>query len=274
MDILKATYFDGYLEHGGSTKPWKVFLHQKDNTEAPYVVKLFSQRNIDQQHAVAKEVYGNILAKQFSLPVPDIALVDFDAWFITTCLEPSERNILNIKHEGLKFASKLAESMFIVAPHLYKNFLREYDVANVYAFDTLIGNIDRGGARNKPNLIVDDEAFLLIDHEQIFTFADTFTKDAYKTLIAKFENNISSYLFQRHLLYPILKNFRNIDKRHIFDEFGEYLAKMQTSDLEDHMKSLLTLEVSTGNWTLILEYLYKIKSNHNKFCDILLSTIA
>jgi hypothetical protein len=272
LNILRPTKFDGFLERGGSTKPWKVFLLEPNGEEVPYVVKTFTPSNIQQQHAVAKEVYGNILAQQFSLPVPEFALVDFDASFIETALDDHARKVLQTKDSGLKFASKLANSMSIVAPVIYSKFLKGYELANVFAFDFLVYNLDRGGLRNKPNLIIDDENFLLIDHEQIFPFADN-VAGLYNQIIEAFKINRTHYRFRDHLLYPFLQNMRASQKKHLFDEFEEYLTKMEIKPLENAIDELNQFSVSTGEYDRIINYLYLIKQNPSKFCNILFDAI-
>ena len=272
MNLLRPVRFAGYIEDGGSTKPWIVLLSGQEENSEPYVVKLFTPRNIEQQHAVAKEVYGNVLAKEFSLPTPDFALVNFDTTFVTL-LGDEQKKILRAKDAGIKYASRLAESMSIVSPILYRNYLKEYEIANVFAFDNLIFNLDRGGMRDKPNLLVDDEDFLLIDHEQIFPFADN-TPEYYEQIMARFDNGELMYPYSRHLFYQILKELRTRDKNHLFDEFEEYLRKLKLDFLVLKINELVKYGVSVGHYQRIIDYLCKLSQNPHKFCNILLSYIT
>lgn len=173
---------------------------------------------------------ANVLAQEFGLPVPEMCLVKFTPEFIDFALENEERKFLAKKDPGLKFASKLEDRLSIVAPSLYSKYLKEYDIANVFAFDCLIYNLDRGGHRNKPNLLVDDENFILIDHEQIFPFADN-SEAYFKSVLDSFNQDKTLYPFQKHLLFPYLKNFRTQNKKHLFDEFAEYLTRFNDEKL-------------------------------------------
>ena len=272
MNILRPIRFVGYLEEGGSTKPWVVLLSGADENPEPYVVKLFTPKHIEQQHAVAKEIYGNILAREFSLPTPDYVLVDFDSAFINSILEEEQRKILRKKDHGLKYASRLAESMSIVSPILYKKYLKEYEIANIFAFDCLIYNLDRGGMRDKPNLLVDDENFLLIDHEQVFPFADN-TSQFYEQIVQRFENGELMYPYSRHLFYQMLRDLRSKDKVHLFNEFEEYLKKLKLGTLLLTINDLKKHDVSLGHYQRIIDYLRIFSQNAHKFCNILLSYI-
>lgn len=273
MNVLKPVEFHGYIEQGGSTKPWKVSLLQNDGVTAPYVLKVFTRNNIIQYQAVAKEVYGNILAKELGLPVPDMALVHLNVDFINFALSPIEQKELEKKDTGLKFACRLANNMSTFSSVLNKKYLKDHDISNIFAFDALIFNTDRGGFRDKPNLLVDDESFLLIDHELIFHFANTTKSQSYNKILNDFNNGKLGYQFAKHLFYPFLKDSKPNIKKHLFDEFGEYLSKMQTDTLENAIHDLNRLGVPTGQSNLILDYLHLIKKNHNKFCDILLASI-
>ena len=261
------------MTSGGSTKPWIVKLQGNDGSVDQYVVKLFSPQNIEQQHAVAKEVYGSILAREFSLPTPDFALVDFDSDFIDSALQDEQRATLKRKAPGYKFASRLADSMSIVSPQLYKKYLKEYDISNVYAFDLLICNLDRGGLREKPNLLVDDENFLLIDHEQVFPFADN-EIGFYENILAKFNNDELSIPYQRHLFFPLLKSLQSKRKTHLFDEFEEYLRRINLTDFVLAINELEDLQISVGHYERIIEYLRRLSQDAHKFCNILLSSIS
>jgi hypothetical protein len=63
LDKLIPTRYDGQVELGGSTKPWKVFAiidsNIQDNIEQPYVVKLFNQATLEQYPGIAKEFICN-----------------------------------------------------------------------------------------------------------------------------------------------------------------------------------------------------------------------
>lgn len=273
IKILHPSRYDGNLDKGGSTKPWKVFL-MDNNNEKPYVVKLFTPRQIQQQHAVAKEVYGNVLATSFGLPVPEFALVDFDDFFVKNLLDESAQTVLESKDTGLKFASVLLENMTIVSSYTDSKHLLEYDIAKVFAFDCLIQNLDRGGLRNKPNLLIDDDEFLLIDHEQCFPFADNEDWTSLEKIKSKIEDKELTYNFRKHLFYPLLSSMNSKKKLHLFDEFEELLRNLNINNISLIINKLESLNVSTGQKDIIIDYLSCLKNNSNKFREALIRSIA
>lgn len=214
MKIYPAISFRDTLEKGGSTQPWVVDLLTDEGIPTAFVVKMFNSKQVRQQNAIAKEVYGNILARALGLPVPDYALAKFTPDFLAT-LSDKEKERNNSCHQGLRFASKYFEGYTTFGDNLLNSKIQDYDLASVYAFDNLIWNIDRGGYRDKPNLIINDEDCLLIDHELIFPFADDPDEPNYR-VIDDFKANIWSYRYEKHLFYPYLKSMRSTQKRNRF----------------------------------------------------------
>ncbi len=191
MRILKPIRFSGVITKGGSTRPWKVILVE-DGKEIAYVVKLFTPQTIEQQHATGKEAFGNFLGRELGLHVPDSALVKFTKPFVEFVLDTEQREQLSHYDTGLKFASKLQDSMAIYTSSLHRKFLKEWDFANIYAFDCLCYNSDRGRRSDKSNILVEDNNFLLIDHEQTFPFIDNIDGH-YRKILQDFERGYLDY---------------------------------------------------------------------------------
>jgi len=271
LQIYEAINFDKIIESGGSTYPWLVVVIDSDMKPCKYVVKLFTERQMNQQNPIAKEIFGNILARELGLSVPEFALVNFGDSFCQT-LESENINILNNKHRGLKFGCEYIDSAAIVNINNQKVFWKSYDIGSIFAFDNLIGNIDRGGARNKPNLLIKNEDFILIDHEQIFTFADdeNFYND---TIITDFRKGIWRYNAQQHLFFSILRSLKNEEKENIFDTFHEHLNYLDVNSLNSSVQFLSKNNLSVGNYSLIKDYLTEIKTNSGKFINLLKQSI-
>jgi hypothetical protein len=269
LKLLQPTHFNGYIESGGSTMPWKVLLLDEE-VQIEYIVKMFSEKATEQQHPVTKEVIGSLLATELGLFTPDIALVNFDEFFVDNVLDDKAREILTRKHSGLKFASRYQDGMSIFSPAKHKRHLRMYDLANIFAFDCLIYNIDRGRRPDKPNLLVEDDNYLLIDHEQCFPFIDN-EPAFYDLIMRKFGNSELDYLYQQHLLYPIIKSYNFKSRDGIFSEFEEYLTKLNVNKIRDTILDLHELNISTGQHDRLIDYLCYAKDNAHNFCRILLS---
>jgi hypothetical protein len=273
LDILFASKFHGLIEKGGSTKPWKVDLRSFDGKEETYIVKPFTRKVNQTQFATAKEFYGNTLAYQFDLPVPNCALADFGQDFVRLGLGKTDQKLLAEKDPGLKFASRCIEGAPIFSPLLHKNVLKDYDLARVFAFDCLSFNIDRGGFRNKPNLLIDDEGFFLIDHELTFPFIDN-SPNFYNKILTDFGNGTSMYQAQKHLFYPYLNAQRHKAKTESFGEFEEYLSKLNINPLIAVAKQLESLNIPTGDWHYMIDYLSTLKKQPAKFTNILVGLIS
>ncbi len=112
---------------------------------------------------MAKEILVSELSKSFSLSTPEFGIIKLDQAALSIVYEPSRIEILDT---GYKFCSKFAEPGYAIFSHIISSgYLRDYDVENLFAFDVIIHNIDRGGKRGKPNLLINDKDLLLIDHE-------------------------------------------------------------------------------------------------------------
>jgi hypothetical protein len=270
LKILKATRFDKILK-GGSTMPWVVFASD-GHTEEAYVVKLFTQKTIEQQNAVAKEVYGSYLAKTFGNSTPEIALIEFDNDFLST-LNPIQIQRLDRVHSGLKFASVYEPTMINYSNALHRKHLKEYDMGNIYALDCILYNVDRGRRTEKPNLLIDDERFLLIDHEQCLHFADG-QEGHFSKILSGYRNNEIDYPYQHHLFYGALKKMRKSQKLHLFEEFLEYLSRLNTTEFKVLAVGLINLNISVGDYLRIYDYLCFLKSNVSSVRKALLSSIS
>jgi hypothetical protein len=175
LEILLPVRFDGYMQSGGSTKPWKVMAIQQGEEipeERNMVVKLFTENNVLQGNSIAKEFICNTLASEFDFVIPSAFLIDLHQEDFLATLDEEVLANLNSKHKGLTFASTLIDASLINVSLKYNSF-DMHDRATLFAFDCLILNTDRGGHRNKPNLLLDDDGFILIDHELTLNFIDS-----------------------------------------------------------------------------------------------------
>lgn len=249
-----------------------MLLADEDGIEVPYVVKLFNHKDSIEQHPVFKEVVGSMLAREFSLQTPEIALADFSPGFITNVLEKEQQDILKQKSPELKFASRLLDSPVIYTPAIHKSYLKDYDFANLYAFDCLLYNIDRGRKPDKPNVFVHDSSFVLFDHELSLPFIDN-QDSFYLKILDDFSKDILNYSYQQHLCYPYLKAMRPKEKKGLFDEFEEHLRLLNLQELERATNDLLSLNISCGHYDRFLEYLYRFGKAAPAFCNLLLRTI-
>ena len=267
LPTVIATEFRGIVPKGGSTKPWIVEAVNPSGDTDLFVVKMFTSKQIQQQNAVAKEVFGNVLATAFDLPVPEFVFVRFDTLFLETL--PSEyRDIEQNSHRGLRFGSRFASGYAIWDNTLPAALLDLPMMASVYAFDNLLRNLDRGGFRKKPNLLIRDGSFLLIDHEQIFPFADD--PEHYNDApILDFRQGKWTYPYALHSFYPHLQSLPEVQKTKIFTIFAACLRRFDPYILEEWAQVLTENHQPVGNLELILDYLTVVKHSPEAFVYLL-----
>lgn len=273
LKIFNATRFIGVIERGGSTMPWKVYLQEEDGIARPYVVKVFRKTHIEQMQSTGKEIIGNLIANELGLYVPDMALANFDDNFINYVLDDQQRKRLMDSDEELKFACRLQDGMAVYSQALHKKYLKSWDFANVFAFDCLAHNLDRGKRHDKPNILVEDDNFLLIDHEQTFPFINYGNGNYYKEIMDKMNDNVLIYKYQQHVFYPILRDMRNHDKRQLFDEFELLLSSINIERVKRVIKEINQLNIFIGDNDIFIEYLCLLKKNPKLLTETLLSYI-
>ena len=274
MKYLLATRFDKKIDQGSSTKPWVVFAIERNDefiqSPQPYVVKLFSKKNVIQQPCIAKEFICNILAKEFDLITPDSGIINLHDKKFAKTLNRTNRNELFSKHQGLTFASKLHDG-FIVNPNIMVT--EDYEMmARIYSFDCLVLNLDRGGQRNKPNLMICGEDFMLIDHELTFSFIDYNNKDTLDIILDNLNKLNFLHQFKSHLFYKNLINYKG-DKENIFNTFIEYLKHININKINKVVEELRSNNISIKESHYLIEYLNAVKKDSEKFRLILIKSI-
>lgn len=268
--------FDGYMSAGGSTKPWRVIAitaEEANPEETPYVVKVFQEHHIQQGNSIAKEFICNVLAEQFDLSVPEAGLINLHDGPFLSLLGPSEQTFLRQRHQGPTFASKLLEAS-LVNPALRGYVFKSYDMATLFAFDCMIINTDRGGHRNKPNLLVDDDGFILIDHELTLGFIDGDNQQAHRQYLQLIEDNQWPPFYAKHLFYSELKSYRGPNKKNLFDTFENSLAGISLSRIEQSLDELRKNGIAIGRGEQIIDYLRTLKQQPDKFKNLLLGLIS
>lgn len=268
--------FDGYMQSGGSTKPWRVVAITAEEgsfEEGAYVVKTFTPAQNGQAHSIAKEFIGNALAGQFDLNVPEAFVVDLHDEDFKSTLSDEMLKVLSLKHQGNTFATGLLTNATIINEEVRSSSFGITECATLFAFDCLVVNIDRGGYRNKPNLLVDDEGFYLIDHELSFPFIDGDNGESMNGLLEKLNSNTWPNFYQRHLFYARLKTFKG-SKKNLFDTFEELLKNLDVNNVRQLINDMADYGILRGQSDLLITYLSILKQNAAKFRNILLGIIS
>ncbi|MGN6640063.1 MAG: HipA family kinase [Mucilaginibacter sp.] len=275
MKELLPIRSEGYMDKGGSTKPWKIITINPDQDqplEIPYVLKLFTKNQVTQQNPIGKEFLCNFLASEFDLIAPECGVVRLSPTFLDT-LEKNQFNEFGHKYQGHTFASRLCTDAILYTENMPRSFpIKDY--VNIFTFDCLTFNADRGGFRNKPNILVDDDGFILIDHELTFFFSDGHSKKAFEVVVENIEKNtISPFAYNKHVFYRVLKHYKG-SKKNIFDEARESLKNLNINAVNTYISNLEKYDIKVGSKVLIIDYLSYIKQNSDKYINILLGLIS
>lgn len=267
LPIYKAISFNKVITKGGRTEPW-VILVNAENSIRPYVVKIFKTDLINIRDSVANEVLGNILAKEFNLPVSNAALIDLSDDFINTIKDPKLLGILENNDLRLKFGSELKDGFFNFDYTAYtlSEVRKIIDIDNVFAFDNLIRNRDRNG-QLKPNILIKSSEAFLIDHELGFEEISLDIIEGLKEY--KLDRRFCVY----HIFYTFLKQSPIKIKKEYFNEFEEYLRRLDVNVLIPYFKQLADVGFSTKNHSLIADYLGGMKQNSVRFAENLKAVI-
>lgn len=248
MDPLRLISI-GEVMKGGTTKPINIIALNKD-IPTKYVMKVFTKTQIMQGSSVAKEIICNELAQQFDLNCPDYGVININHNEFTGIYD--EERIAKLD-EGYKFCSKYLEGNAIFNPLVTNSFLKDYEVASIFAFDFLIYNADRGGFRNKPNLLINDNGLYLIDHELTFPFISAEIDEV------NYEKYLGNYPFQHHVLIGHLKSLRN--KNGLFDVFVETLKVLNLNDLNNIFDFLDKFNIAHVERQKFMHYFAWAKNN-------------
>lgn len=256
LQELKLVGIEGVFP-GGSTRPLLIRAENPENRISPYILKLYKTDNIKQNFTVAKEIIVSKLANSFDLPVPEFGIINFDHKYLTDFYDNERISKIDLGH---KFCSNFKSGYVIFNPLVSNSFLKPYHLENVFAFDNIILNTDRGGYRNKPNLLVSDEDFLLIDHELTLPFIDNHSRG--KEI--DYKNKFNSYNHTKHIFYNNLKKIKN--KSELFDEFHECLKSLNINDFHSILDDFQSFNIEFGEKNTIFGYLNWIKNNRDYIC--------
>jgi len=246
----------------GHTQPW-VVLANTPNGLKPFVTKLYTTAEVDNNNSVTNEIICNVLASQFDLKVPSCAFID-----IPDSLQFKQPLECQIQYSNadprLKFATEMLANVISAVPDLSKSYYsKRISLDTLYAFDNMIRNSDRG--QQKTNLLLSSKTAFLIDHEYALHQKNIIGIN-WKGL--EIDRRFTNY----HLLHPYLKRSIKAKKQHYFDEFQEYLKTLNTKQLNSYFTQL-SAEGFTTQSVNINSWLQQVKQNSTTFVHSLKSSL-
>lgn len=262
----RAISFNGIIDKGGRTKPWSVLVETPNGTK-PYVVKMFTTQLVEARDSVTNEVLGNLLAKEFDLPVPDAALIEMDEDFRMSINDDAAVMAYDMADERIKFGCSTIEGNQLFKPDAFTKAqaAKMIELDNLFGFDCLIRNRDRN--TGKPNLLVKSKSAYLIDHELGFEIDNN--------TIADFHNGQwDDRFYKYHIFWNYLKKSRNATKKEYFNTFAEYLRTLNVNRLNPYFQQLSSQGFSSDRHQIIKNWLADAKHNSTNFVTLLKSFIA
>jgi len=248
MHPLELILINGDLK-GGTTKPLEIWATDEYSNAGKYVVKNFRYDAVD-NYSTAKEIIACEIAMKFDIPVPDYAIINISDEDLKGYY--NEFEMARLKN-GYKFCSKFVEQCAMFNPLVSNDFLNQYEIENVFAFDVLMHNSDRGGYRNKPNLLINDNELMMIDHELTLPFINSIASEP------NYEKSLQNYRYFNHILIDHVKSIAT--KNHIFEEFLEILHRINFEALHAVFDDMDKYEIAYGNRNDYLHYFIWCKQN-------------
>lgn len=260
LPVYKAILFDKIVDKGGRTNPWSVLVDTGQGLK-PYVVKMFPTAMVDTSNSVCKEVLGNVLAREFDLPVPKAALIEMDENFHWTISDQEAQMKYEFVDERLKFGSELIDGNYLFnTAFTKKQAAKMIELDSLFAFDNLIRNRDRG--KGKPNLLVKGNSAFLIDHELGFEMDNN-------TLNNYLNGQWEEHFYTSHIFYNYLKKSRKATKAEYFEEFREHLRTLNVNKLNSYFQQLRREGFGTALQPILNAYLLEMKQNSATFVNLL-----
>lgn len=248
MQIVELVEMHKIIE-GGSTRPILISAKNSNGIIKKFVVKLYKTDYINKNFSTAKEIFICELAKEFGVYTPNYAIINFDNRLL---LKFYDEDYIKTLSTGYKFCSEFVEPTVLFNPRISNKFYDHYDCANIFAFDNIIFNSDRGGIRNKPNLLTCDENLILIDHEATLPFINN------QTLELNYFRYLINYDYQTHTLFKYLNSVK--EKNDFFNEFLEILTHFNPNKILAIFEFLQKYNIDFGSVNYYSEYLDWLKT--------------
>lgn len=264
MQELKLSNFESIIK-GGSSKPILINAFNNKGIEKSYVMKTYKSKFVSENFSIAKEILVTELAREFDLPVPEYGLIKIDNKDLKGIYADEEIKLLD---KGYKFCTEYHEGYVIMSSVASSKFLKDFEIENLFAFDNLIMNVDRGGFRNKPNLLLNDEDMMLIDHEQTLAFVNSFENKK-----INYFSTFNNFYYNNHIFWSTLKSLRNDKKEFVFGEFIEILRTINIEKLNNIFEKMDFYGIEYGEKSIIFAYLYWAKQNYSHINNVLIDRL-
>ncbi|WP_348722273.1 HipA family kinase [Tenacibaculum sp. 190524A05c] len=274
IEELELISCEKILKNGG-TFPLLIEAFNEIGESDYYVMKAFKKKSVDENYSVFKEIFLSELAPDFNLAAPEYGVTLINNNDLIEIHDEAQKVVNSVDYvnqldTGYKFCSYYLSGMTTMNPELItKGKLSQYDIENIYAFDQVFFNSDRGGMRDKPNLMIDDDNIIIIDHEQSLPFINSFEQNKN----VNYFNYFKGFNSPKHIFYNQVKKLAKENDGKLFDEFIDNLRTINIKKFNDLFNELDRFGIAYGNKDDIFAYLYWAKENFSKVQNLLLEKL-
>ena len=199
----------------GTTEPYLIRgVDESSHQHGDFVIKPMAFPRMSAISSM-RELLASFIAMQLEINIPEPALVNITDEFAELLLGRTH-------YQSMKASVGIAFGSRMIDPDGYRTWLNdetlptilEEQALEIFIFDMFIQNVDRGGIKEKPNLLTNGEDIYVIDHELAFSY-----------IMAVGLGNNDPWLFtdmdrsmiENHLFFPYLRGqdfpFSNIFQR-------------------------------------------------------------
>lgn len=251
----------------GANKPWLVTCKTQNGDRAEYVLKFHTTLN----RAVIREYAASFLATALKLKNPPATAVIVPPEMASTRTDPDLQSALS-KLQNPNWGTLYFEGYQEFHEDIYIPKDRLEEVVKLFAFDMLIQNQDRtvmGKQHGNPNMLVNGDEYVLIDHDKTFLCTDPIAK---LMLPPPWELRREQFP-HKHLFYQKIRQWAEgfpIDFNPFLEEYSKIPDTALTQMFEQMPESWRNDEYEAD----ILKHLFLVKQNLDKFSDELLEVLA
>jgi hypothetical protein len=271
MRTLKFSEFIHTLDEDGTTAPWLAKCEDEEGIEQ-VVVKLFDRKSHGNEDPVLNEYVANLLAHELEIEAPECFLVEFSSEDLAI-LPDKQRARLSAQFSDSSsfkcFATRYCDGQIIPPESITDKVIDCNGYDSVFAFDVLTINPDR--RVNKPNLLVHDDGYYVIDHEQCFLFQNKSYSELRDSIKDWYFITNGGSLKGEYLLVKKLKLKRKRESNLDFATFVELFRNLKVESIEKEINYLHEegLELNLHKWTDIKKYIQDAQKDISGFINLL-----
>ncbi len=232
------------LVDGGTTFPLSIRgVNTTTGERGQYILKWRNANRLSAQ-SMTNELLGAWISTELGIHCVTPVLINISEDFVNKIMTGQEGYKAAAQSIGINFGSEYIPGLFPFVNQFRADDDRHINQAiMVFMFDMFVDNSDRG--QGKPNLFYQDERYIVLDHEMIFSFLEILLGQNVSPWIIKDDME----LYHKHPLLPYLKNvvpnvkscveqLTKLDN-HFWDAVMKWLPKECNSDNISKIKSRL-----------------------------------